>query len=327
MTILELDRISKSFKRGLLGKKHKVLSDLSFQLEAGEVFGFLGHNGAGKTTTIKIILGLLRPDSGQISILGQHGATSEARARAGFLCEDVGLYPHLTAEEMLQLSGELFSLDRSLIKARKRDLLELVGLSSQRRLRIKRYSKGMRQRLGVAIALLNDPDILLLDEPYSGLDPLGRRKLRKILLSLKEAGKTILLSSHIVPDVEAACDRVGILSGGKISKFLDLREIYATKTNESEVTARGINPDLLRASVESVDIVLEREEAVIARCKGDHALQEALSTIYRFGGSVLEVKPLRFSLEDHLVQTMAETQGISDRAAIEEEIENLLSQP
>ncbi len=325
MTVLELDRIYKSFRHGLLGKKQLVLDGLSFHMERGEVFGFLGHNGAGKTTTIKLILGLLRPDAGEIAILGSPGTTREARSRIGFLCEEVGLYPSLNAEEMLRLSGELFSIGRRHLKERSERLLDLVGLANDRRLKIKRYSKGMRQRLGVAIALLNDPDILLLDEPYSGLDPVGRRQLRKILLSLKEAGKTILLSSHIVPDVEAVCDRVGILSGGCISKFLDLREIYATKTNEVEVTISGIDASRLSSEIIDAEIVLEREEAVISHCKGETSLQELISTVYRIGGTILEVKPLRFSLEDHLLAVMSEGRESKREFSIEEELELLLS--
>ncbi|MFH1755475.1 MAG: ABC transporter ATP-binding protein, partial [Candidatus Latescibacterota bacterium] len=184
MKVLELQGVCKSYRFGLSGRKRQVLSDLTFHLEEGEVFGFLGHNGAGKTTTIKLILGLLKPDRGEISMFGQSGATRQARRRVGYLCEEIGIYPHLTAEEMLQLSGELFRIEPSCLKKRKERLLDLIGLTDARRMKIKQYSKGMRQRLGIAITLMNDPDLLLLDEPYSGLDPVGRRQLRKILLSL-----------------------------------------------------------------------------------------------------------------------------------------------
>ena len=323
MSVLELQQVYKSFKQGLLGKSAPVIQGLSLSLEAGEVFGFLGHNGAGKTTTIKLILGLLRPDSGRIKLLGESGASRAARSRLGYLCEEVGLYPSLNADEMLQFSGELYSMGSAELKKRKARLLDLVGLADRPRLPIKRYSKGMRQRLGVAVALLNDPDLLLLDEPYNGLDPIGRRELRKLLLGLKEAGKTILLSSHIVPDVEAVCDRVGILSGGTISKFLNLREIYATKTNEVEITASGINAAELSSEIGTVDTILEREEAVITRCQGEPALQKLISAVYRLGGSVLEVKPLRFSLEDHLLEALSQER--KEKASVQEEIEQLLS--
>jgi ABC-2 type transport system ATP-binding protein len=323
MTVLTLDQIYKSFKNSLLGKKVPIIKDLSLSLDQGEVFGFLGHNGAGKTTTIKMILGLLRPDSGRITLLGESGSSRVARGRVGYLCEEVGLYPSLNAGEMLQLAGELYSMRPAQLKERKARLLDLVSLADRPRLPIKRYSKGMRQRLGVAIALLNDPDLLLLDEPYNGLDPIGRRELRKLLLALKESGKTILLSSHIVPDVEAVCDRVGILSGGTISKFLNLREIYATKTNEVEITASGITGRELTAEIGKIDYILEREEAVIFRSQGQPALQDVISSVYRLGGSVLEVKPLRFSLEEHLLEALSQERKEKD--SIKKEIELLLS--
>jgi ABC-2 type transport system ATP-binding protein len=325
MPVLELEGIDKSFRRGLTGRKRQILSGLSFQLERGEVFGFLGHNGAGKTTTIKLILGLLRPDRGRISILGCSGATREARRRIGFLCEDVGLYPQLTAEEMLRLSGELFSIGRERLEDRKERLLDLVGLKDERRVKIKRYSKGMRQRLGVAVTLLSEPDLILLDEPYSGLDPVGRRQLRKILLTLKEAGKTILLSSHIVPDVEAVCDRVGILHRGRMSRFLDLKQVYAGKANAVEVTASGVDAAQLAAEVSDIEIVMDRREAVITRCNGEPVLRRLISAVYALGGAVLEVKPLRFSLEDHLLETIVEGSDKADALQYREEIEMLLS--
>ncbi len=325
MAVLELEGICKSFRHGLSGRKRQVLSNLSFCLEQGEVFGFLGHNGAGKTTTIKLILGLLRPDRGRISVLGCPGATRRARERIGYLCEDVGLYPQFTADEMLQMSGELFSIDRAILKERKERLLELVGLAGERRVKIKRYSKGMRQRLGVAVTLLNEPDLLLLDEPYSGLDPVGRRQLREILLALKEAGKTILLSSHIVPDVEAVCDRVGILNRGSISKFLNLKQVYATKANAVEVTSSGVDSDRIRSEVAGIEVVMDRREAVIARCKGEPALRHLITVVHELGGAVLEVKPLRFSLEDHLLETIEEDSNKGETNPYREEIELLLS--
>jgi ABC-2 type transport system ATP-binding protein len=257
--------------------------------------------------------------------MGCPGATREARRRIGFLCEDVGLYPQFTADEMLQLSGELFSIDRNRLQERRERLLDLVGLKDERRVKIKRYSKGMRQRLGVAVTLLSEPDLLLLDEPYSGLDPVGRRQLRKILLSLKEAGKTILLSSHIVPDVEAVCDRVGILNRGRISRFLDLKQVYAGKANAVEVTATGVDSARLAAEVTGIEIIMDRREAVIARCEGEPTLRRLISAVYTLGGAVLEVKPLRFSLEDHLLETIVEGSDKAEARQFREEIEMLLS--
>jgi ABC-2 type transport system ATP-binding protein len=215
MSILKLEDIHKTYRRGFLARKNQVLKGVSLSLDKGEVYGFLGHNGAGKSTTIKLALGLLKPDGGRISVFGEDGMTTANRGRIGYLSEEIGLYPHLSGVEMLRLAGELFRLRSPVLASRIDELLVAVGLDGDRKLRIKHYSKGMRQRLGIAASLINDPELLLLDEPYGGLDPVGRRQLRELLLTLKDRGKTILLSSHIVPDVEAVCDRVGILSGGR----------------------------------------------------------------------------------------------------------------
>jgi ABC-2 type transport system ATP-binding protein len=233
MTILELDKITKSYFSGLLGKKRRVLSDLSLEITQGEVFGLLGHNGAGKTTTMRVILGLLRPDAGQVRLFGRNGASQEARGRIGYLGDESGLYPQFNADETIQYMGGLFRLKGRVLAERKASLLKLVGLTTHAGMKVKRYSKGMRQRLGIAIALLNDPELLILDEPYSGLDPIGRRLVRKLLLNLKDEGKTIVLCSHIVPDVEAVCDRVGILRNGQIRKCLALKDISTTTTTHS----------------------------------------------------------------------------------------------
>ncbi len=306
MCVLDLQNIAKSYSRGILGKKQFVLSDLSLKIEKGEVFGLLGHNGAGKTTAMRVILGLLRPDKGRIRLFGEEGVTSKGLSRLGFLGEETGLYPFLNAEETLQLTGELFRLAPETILARKNSLIEAVGLADKRQIKIKNYSKGMRQRLGIAIALVNDPDLLILDEPYSGLDPVGRRQLRQLLLSLKEQGKSILLSSHIVPDVEAVCDRVGILSGGKIQRCLSLRDIYRQKTTPVEITATGVQPETFDKPERGVELVYGNEEAIVLKCVGSGNVKNLISKVYAYGGEVLEVKPLKFSLEDYLLEALSE---------------------
>ncbi|UCH83123.1 MAG: ABC transporter ATP-binding protein [Candidatus Latescibacterota bacterium] len=323
MNVLELDKVSKSFAKGLLGRKHRVLGGLSLQIERGEVFGLLGHNGAGKTTTMRVILGLLRPDGGEVTLFGDRGATRRALSRIGYLGDETGLYPHLNGGEMLQFAGELFRLAPHVIRSRRNSLLKAVGLAEKREVKISKYSKGMRQRLGIAIALMNDPELLILDEPYSSLDPVGRRQLRKLLLSLKQKGKTILLSSHIVPDVEAVCDRVGILSGGTIQKCLSLKEIYAQKTTPVEVTVSGIDPRPLADPVRGVSLVFQNPGAFVLRCEGRGLMKQLVSSVYERGGDVLEIKPLKFSLEDYLLETL--TAASADGAdTLATEIEELI---
>jgi ABC-2 type transport system ATP-binding protein len=309
MAILELHGIKKAFRTGFLGNRTPVLTGLDLSVEAGEVYGFLGHNGAGKSTTMKVVLGLLKPDAGRVLVFGKEGANRDTRARIGYLGEEVGLYPHNNAEEALGLLGELFRMPRAQACARAHELIEMVGLGEKRHVKIKHYSKGMRQRLGIATALMNDPELLLLDEPYSGLDPIGRKQLRELLVALKTQGKTILMSSHIVPDVEAVCDRVGILSGGKLARVLDLHEVYAGETGEVEVTVAGVDRRRLQARDYGGREVFSKDNLMIIRCTGDRTLQNLIADVYSSEGHVVEVKPLRTRLEDVFVDAVKSARG------------------
>lgn len=323
MAVLELDSVTKSYNRGLLGRKRPILEGLSLRIERGEVFGLLGHNGAGKTTTIRVILGLLRPEGGRVRLFDEDGVGRRSLSRIGFLGEETGFYPFLSGEETLRMTGEIFGIPRDVLGERTRRLLTAVGLQAKGRQKVKSYSKGMRQRLGIAVALMNDPEFLVLDEPYSGLDPLGRRQLRKLLLSLKDQGKTILMSSHIVPDVEAVCDRVGILAGGKIQRCLALRDIYQQKKTPVEVTAAGVDPRVFDRPESGIELVYENPEAVVLRCEGRGVVKQIISKVYAFGGEIIEIKPLKFSLEDYLLETLtaASKEGADTLAT---EIEELI---
>jgi len=315
MPILELHDIHKSFRQGFWGVRTPVLKGLELSIEAGEVYGFLGHNGAGKSTTMKVILGLLRPDRGRVEIFGGEGASATARARIGYLGEEVGLYPDLTAREMLCLIGDLCRLPRAVTRARADALIEQAGLGGKRTLRIKHYSKGMRQSLGLATALMNDPDLLILDEPYSGLDPIGRKQLRELLVSLKARGKTILMSSHIVPDVEAVCDRVGILAGGRIARVLNLNDVYRTETGEVEVTISGLDTRRLSPRDYGAREAFARDQLLVVRMAGDQRLRSLVNDVYASNGAVVEVKPLRTRLEDVFVDAVGAEKGVPARPA------------
>jgi ABC-2 type transport system ATP-binding protein len=320
MIILEMDKIAKSYSGGFWGRKREVLAELSLEIACGEVFGLLGHNGAGKTTTMRLILGLLKPDSGSIRLFGEAGAGRDARARIGYLGDELGLYTQFTAEETLQYMGELFRLKRTVIAERKAHLLKTVGLAPHAKIKVKQYSKGMRQRLGIALALLNDPELLILDEPYSGLDPIGRRQVRQLLLGLKEEGRTILLSSHIVPDVEAVCDRVGILRGGQIRKCLALKDIYVQKSAPVEITASGIDPKTFEGN-RQIELIYDNGEATVLKCGGSDAVRNVIAKIYDLGGTVLEVKPLKFNLEDYLLEELGDGEllGAADEIPLSRE--------
>lgn len=307
MYVLRMDKVAKAYASGFLRRKRAVLADLSLEVTRGEVFGLLGHNGAGKTTTMRLILGLLRPDSGSIHLFGREGSIPSARARIGYLGDEFGLYPQFTAEETIQYVGGLFRLGRSEIAERRTRLLKTVGLSAHATVPVKRYSKGMRQRLGIALALLNDPEFLILDEPYSGLDPIGRRQLRQLLLGLKAEGRTILMSSHIVSDVEAVCDRVGILRAGQIRKCLALKDIYAQKSAPVEITLAGVEAAGLEIDP-AVERVYRNNQLTVLKCTDSRQVKDVIGSTYRAGGTVLEVKPLKFNLEDYLLEELGNSE-------------------
>jgi ABC-2 type transport system ATP-binding protein len=213
-TIIAIDRLNKTF--GTRGKKYPALTDLSLTIAQGEVFGFLGPNGAGKSTAIKLLLHFLKPDSGAMSILGQTVGQDEFRHHIGYLSEFPVFYDHLTAKETLLLSGRLSGMTRQAIDQRILMLLERMTLTEAADRRVGGFSKGMKQRLGMANALVHDPEVLIFDEPMSGLDPVGRHQIKGLIAELKQQGKTIFFSSHILSDIEVLCDRIGIINKGTL---------------------------------------------------------------------------------------------------------------
>jgi ABC-2 type transport system ATP-binding protein len=214
--VIEAVNLSKDRLSSFLKKRTRVLDSVNLQVEAGQTYGLIGPNGAGKTTTVKLLLGLLRPDGGKASVLGSPAQEREKLAQIGFLPENPYFYSHLTGREFLTFVGKLFSLPDGVIKERVKYLVEKVSLKDACDKPTGKYSKGMLQRLGIAQALINDPAVLFLDEPMSGLDPLGRMDVRGILHELKKEGKTIFFNSHLLPDVGELCDRVGLLVNGRM---------------------------------------------------------------------------------------------------------------
>ncbi|MBE0500140.1 MAG: ABC transporter ATP-binding protein [Desulfuromonadales bacterium] len=214
--MIRIDGVSKSFLEGVRRQRVQALSELSLAIGEGEVFGFLGPNGAGKSTTIKLLLNLIRPDCGTATIAGGDVADPAVRRRIGFLPENPYFYDHLSADELLWFGGKTCGMTPSAIDARSELLLHRVDLLAARGRSLRTYSKGMLQRAGLALALIHDPDVVILDEPMSGLDPVGRRLVVDLILELKSQGKTVFFSSHILSDIERICDRVGIIAGGRL---------------------------------------------------------------------------------------------------------------
>ena len=229
--ILTVANLRKSYRGGFWGRRGAPAVDaLSLEVRRGEVFALLGHNGAGKTTTLKAILGLIRPDAGRIVIAGVDARDPAARARVGYLPEAPYFHENLSAAELLDFYGKLLGLSRARRRERAEACLEQVGMAGEAGRRLRHCSKGMRQRIGLAQALLGEPDLLILDEPQSGLDPIGRREVRDLLLAQKRRGVTIVFSSHIVPEVEAVADRVAVLRGGRLAEIKDLGERPPART-------------------------------------------------------------------------------------------------
>ncbi len=238
---IHTEHLTKVYKDFWGRDKVRALDDLSLTIERGEVFGLLGPNGSGKSTTIKLLLGLIFPTAGNASILGYRAGDTKINERIGFLPEESYLYRFLNGEELLRFYGKLFKIPRKELKRRVPELLDIVGLDAKSRKRkLREYSKGMARRIGLAQALINNPDLILLDEPTTGLDPIGTREMKDLILSLKQQGKTVLLCSHLLADVQDVCDRITILFRGRMQTLGQVKDLVQVK-DVTQISARGIN--------------------------------------------------------------------------------------
>jgi ABC-2 type transport system ATP-binding protein len=294
--------LTKSYRIGhVFQQRRPALVDLSLEVRRGEILGYVGPNGSGKTTTLKLLTGALRPDRGEGWILGQPLASRAWRYRVGYLPEHPYLYDYLTPEEYLDYVGRLFGLPWARRRERTRELLELVGLEGSATIPMRRFSKGMVQRAGLAQALVNDPELLILDEPMSGLDPIGRRLVRDLILEQRARGKTILFSTHILSDAETLCDRVAVLRAGRLVKLGSLGELLSLDVKHVEALVTGVAPDVARAAGAS------RQEPVGDRLRleiSEGRLGRVITAVEAAGGRVLSVQPIRQSLEDYFFREM-----------------------
>ena len=319
MNALRVEGVKKSFRGDLSLAKREILHGVSFAAREGEVLGFLGPNGAGKTTTIKIVLGLIRPDSGLVSIFDSPAGDAKAMARVGYLPEMPYFHPHLSLGEFLEFCGRLSGVPRAELPAKIERVVEAVGLTGNRGIRLKTFSKGMLQRAGLAQAIIHDPDLLILDEPFSGLDPLGRKTVRDILVDLKARGKTIFFSSHILPDMEALSDRACIIREGVIVKTVGLDDLVRLGEGTVEVTARGWKPGMLRGVEDKVESWSARGDEVrlVVRSRGE--LRRVIEHIYQAGAEVLEVAGAHATLEDVFMEEIARSSAAPQKGAKREE--------
>ncbi len=307
MAVIETFDLSKEYRRGFFQRRHRALDRLNLAVEEREIFGFLGPNGAGKSTTFKILMGLIEPTSGSAKILGEDFRARGARRRAGFLPEDAYFYAYLTARELLRFYGRLQGLSRAEVRGREDGLLEKVGLGHARDVRLGEFSKGMRQRFGIAQALVSEPEILFLDEPLTGLDPQGRKDLKDLILSLKEEGKTVFFSSHILADAEAICDRVGILRQGRLVDAGRVEDLLGGRVRSFDLAVEGLSPE----AFDPLGLVVRKVEGSVvwARLGGETDPDEAAGSVREAGGRLQALVPYRETLEEYFVRTGSAGEG------------------
>ncbi len=299
---IRLENVHKSFSNGWL-KKSRIIRDLGFEIKDNEIFGYLGANGAGKTTTFKLMLGLIRPDQGQISFWGNPVSDLKTRALVGYLPEHPYFYSYLTAQEALEFYASLFDMEKTMKKKRVRELLDLVGLDHARDVQLRKFSRGMLQRIGIAQAMVNDPKLLILDEPMSGLDPMGRKDMRDIILSCRDRGKTIIFSSHIIADVEMICDRAGILAKGELKQIVAMDDPISAGDSFWEITCQGEDLDLsgLGRDGDITRVVRGNRNIISTRDRG--LAHKIMETVKARGLDLISFSSGRKSIEDIYIKS------------------------
>lgn len=302
---VSLDRIRKVYRIGLTRKKLTAVEDISLEVKAGEIFGLLGPNGAGKTTTLKILLGLTNPSSGSGELLGQPLPKVSTHHRIGFLPEEPYFYDYLTAEKALDLYGRFFGMDHDLRTSRASGLLETVGLRSGTNLTLQKYSKGMVQRFGIAQALLNDPDLVIMDEPSSGLDPVGQKEIRDLLLRLRDEGKTIFLSSHQLSEVEVVCDSVCIINKGRSVTEGTLSDLLLVE-GLRKIRLRSTGP-VDGEELSGLSEKMEEEDGDTVLVVKEENTYRALDLAREAGLELVSVEPYRRSLEQIFLEVVKDS--------------------
>jgi len=299
MTPIRISGLTKEFRLGLRRRRSVAVDGLDLEVEEGEIFGFLGPNGAGKTTTIKILLGLIYPTCGTAWLLGREIGDVAIKGKVGFLPEAPYFYEYLTGEEFLRFYGQLFGLGGVQLDKKLEQLMELVKLTEAYGLPLRKFSKGMLQRIGLAQALINDPQLVVLDEPMSGLDPIGRRDVRDIILHLRDEGKTVFFSTHILPDVEMICDRVGILVKGRLRAVGAVSDLVgAAAVTSVEILVDGLAAAGLQEAERLGGMVVKRGHQALIKVDDEDKVPVLLDAVIRHKGRLVSLVPHKRSLED-----------------------------
>ncbi len=304
---VQIENLSKDYETGFWKKKRvRALDSLTLNVRPGQIFGFLGGNGAGKTTTIKTLMRLQFPTEGSARILGHDISDIGMHARIGYCPENPYFYDYLTAKELMEYFAQLFRYSAPERKLKREELLTAVGLPEKdwnRQLR--KYSKGMLQRVGLAQALINDPEVVFLDEPMSGLDPIGRREIRELIAGLRDKGTTVFMSTHILSDIEALCDEVAILRSGRLSAAGPLQELLSTndESRALEINIEGISADSIRDQIDFIAgaTLISKPNGVNIQVADESDIDAVLQITRAAGGRLLSIHPVKQSLEDLFV--------------------------
>ena len=303
MPALEVIDLTKDYLVGFWRKRPKhALDHLNLSVEEGEIFGLLGPNGAGKTTTLKLLMRLIYPTAGTARMLGRSLDDVDVHRRIGFLPEAPYFYDYLTAREFLDYCAQLFGQGRDERRRRVGELLEQVGLKEAADAALRHFSRGMLQRVGIAQALINDPALIFLDDPMLGLDPVGRREVRDLILELRRQGKTVVFSTHILPDVEALCDRVAILNRGRLHGLGHLDTLLKMKAKANEVLV-GEPSDALMAGLQKIASAIHRAGDKLNATVAPDQLFAVIDCVRQNGGRLLAITPVHSSLEDYFFET------------------------
>ncbi len=321
MNAIEVKGLTKTYRKGFLRRRVDAVHDIDFEVLQGEAFGFLGPNGAGKTTTMRILMGLIAPTAGTARILGHEIPSRKARQRLGFLPEAPYFYDYLSVSELLDFTGRLFGQGAADRAKRSDELIELVGLRDARDSALKSYSKGMLQRAGIAQALMNDPDLVVFDEPMSGLDPIGRKDVRDIILDLKEQGKTVFFSSHILSDVESVADRIAIIVRGHIHDVGRLRDIVSAQVGTEVVFDVRELDDATESKLRDLAVKVRHHDGELTAMLGPKSdVDSFVRRGFDVGAKLISVSPVHETLEDVFVRAANDGE---QRAKVREEEEAL----
>ncbi len=307
--VINVENLIKVYKVGFLAKKVKVLDGVTFNVEKGSTFGLLGPNGAGKTTTLKALVGLTKPTKGKLIVLGKSPTDIKNHKRIGYLSESPYIYNYLTGHEFLSFCGSLHSIQGKLLQTKINEMLDLVGLEkASAKKQLKTYSKGMLQRIGIAQALINDPELVFLDEPMSGLDPIGRYEVKEIMKLLKKQNKTVFFNTHILSDVEELCDRIAVMVKGKIVKQGTVTELINPPDNLIYVKVANLN-SMGRTNLKRISLKLQKaelEDELYAIFNDIDSAMKGMTIAKQSGGVVISMTPHKESIEENFIKLVNE---------------------